>query len=120
MSDVVAITAIAAGGEGVGRLADGRAVFVARTAPGERVRLRDGVKLHKSFARGELAEVVAHGAVRVTAPCQHYVQDHCGGCQLQHVSYEAQLAAKRAIAGAALRRLAQLDSGGPDTAEAEG
>src|SRR5205809_4615080 len=118
MSDVVAITAIAAGGEGVGRLADGRAVFVARTAPGERVRLRDGVKLHKSFARGELAEVVAHGAVRVTAPCQHYVQDHCGGCQLQHVSYEAQLAAKRAIVGDALRRIAKLDIGDPEIVEA--
>src|SRR5438046_3452288 len=118
MSDVVAITAIAAGGEGVGRLADGRAVFVARTAPGERGRLRDGGKLHKSFARGELAEVVAHGAVRVTAPCQHYVQDHCGGCQLQHVTYEAQLAAKRAIVGDALRRIAKLDIGDPEIVEA--
>jgi len=118
MSDVVAITAIAAGGEGVGRLADGRAVFVARTAPGERIRLRDGVKLHKSFARGELAEIVAPGAVRVTAPCPHYVQDHCGGCQLQHVTYEAQLAAKRAIVGDALRRIAKLDVGDPEIVEA--
>ncbi len=118
MSDVVAITAIAAGGEGVGRLADGRAVFVARTAPGERVRLREGVKLHKSFARGELAEVVAPGAVRVTASCPHYVQDHCGGCQLQHVTYEAQLAAKRAIVGDALRRIAKLDISDPEIVEA--
>ncbi len=118
MSDVVAITSIAAGGEGVGRLADGRAVFVARTAPGERVRLREGVKLHKSFARGELAEVVAPGAARVTAPCRHYVQDHCGGCQLQHVTYEAQLAAKRAIVGDALRRIAKLDVGDPEIVEA--
>src|SRR5437016_13901107 len=118
MSDVVAITAIAAGGEGVGRLADGRAVFVARTAPGERVRLREGVKLHKSFARGELAEVVAPGAVRVTASGPHYVQDHCGGCQVQHVTYEAQLAAKRAIVGDALRRIAKLDIGDPEIVEA--
>jgi 23S rRNA (uracil1939-C5)-methyltransferase len=118
MSDVVAITAIAAGGEGVGRLADGRAVFVARTAPGERIRLREGVKLHKSFARGELAEIVAAGAARVTAPCPHYVQDHCGGCQLQHVTYEAQLAAKRAIVGDALRRIAKLDIGDPEIVEA--
>ena len=118
MSDVVAITAIAAGGEGVGRLADGRAVFVARTAPGERVRLREGVKLHKSFARGELAEVVAPGAVRVTASCPHYVQDHCGGCQLQHLTYEAQLAAKRAIVGDALRRIAKLDVEDPEIVEA--
>ncbi len=118
MSDVVAITAIAAGGEGVGRLADGRAVFVARTAPGERIRLREGVKLHKSFARGELAEIVAPGAARVTAPCPHYVQDHCGGCQLQHVTYEAQLAAKQAIVGEALRRIAKLDVGDPEIVEA--
>src|SRR2546422_11424650 len=118
MSDVVAITAIAAGGEGVGRLADGRAVFVARTAPGERIRLREGVKLHKTFARGELAEIVAAGAARVTAPCPHYVQDRCGGCQLQHVTYEAQLAAKRAIVGDALRRTAKLNVGDPEIVEA--
>src|SRR3989449_7376103 len=118
MSDVVAITAIAAGGGGGGRLADGRAVFVARTAPGERIRLREGVKLHKSFARGEVAEIVAAGAARVTAACPHYVQDHCGGCQLQHVTYEAQLAAKRAIVGGALRRVAKLDIGDPEIVEA--
>jgi 23S rRNA (uracil1939-C5)-methyltransferase len=118
MSDVVAITAIAAGGEGVGRLADGRAVFVARTAPGEQIRLREGVKLHKSFARGELAEIVAAGADRVTPPCPHYAQDRCGGCQLQHVSYEAQLTAKRAIVGDALRRIARLDVGDPEIVEA--
>jgi 23S rRNA (uracil1939-C5)-methyltransferase len=118
MSDVVAITAIAAGGEGVGRLADGRAVFVARTTPGERVRLREGVKLHKSFARGEVAEIVAPGAARVTPPCQHYVQDRCGGCQLQHVAYDGQLAAKRAIVGDALRRIAKLDRGDPEIVEA--
>jgi 23S rRNA (uracil1939-C5)-methyltransferase len=118
VSDVVAITAIAAGGEGVGRLADGRAVFVARTAPGERVRLREGVKLHKSFARGEVAEIVAPGTGRVTAPCPHYVQDRCGGCQLQHVAYDGQLAAKRAIVGDALRRIAKLDVADPEIVEA--
>ena len=118
MNDVVAITAIAAGGDGVGRLADGRAVFVARTAPGERVRLREGMKLHKRFARGELAEVVAPGTTRVTPPCPHYVQDHCGGCQLQHLSYESQLAAKRAIVGDALRRLGRLDIEDPEIVEA--
>src|SRR3989442_9131323 len=118
MSAVGAIPAIAAGGEGVGRLADGRAVFVARTAPGERIRLREGVKLHKSVARGELAEIVAPGAARVTAACPHYVQDHCGGCQLQHVTYEAQLVAKQAIVGEALRRIAKLDVGDPEIVEA--
>jgi 23S rRNA (uracil1939-C5)-methyltransferase len=120
VSDLVAITAIAAGGDGVGRLADGRAVFVPRTAPGERVRLRAGVELHKHFARGEAAEVVTPppGAVRVTPPCPHYAQDRCGGCQLQHLAYDAQLAAKRAIVGDALRRIGKLDVPDPDIVEA--
>jgi len=118
MSDIVAITAIAAGGEGVGRLPDGRAVFVARSAPGERVRLRAGVRLHKSFARGEVAEIVAPGTVRVAPPCAHFVQDRCGGCQLQHLAYDGQLAAKRTIVGDALRRIAKLDVGDPDIVEA--
>src|SRR2546423_10308818 len=116
--DVIAITSIAAGGDGVGRLSDGRAVFVPRTAPGERIRLRDGVKLHKTFARGELAEVVAHTGTRVTAPCPHYLQDRCGGCQLQHVAYDTQLEAKRAIVGDALRRIAKLDVPDPEIVEA--
>src|SRR5256885_3905072 len=113
--DIIAITSIAAGGDGVGRLGDGRAVFVPRTTPGERVRLSDGVKLHKSFARGELAEVVAHTGARVTAPCPHYLQDRCGGCQLQHVTYDTQLDAKQAVVGDALRRIAKLDVPDPES-----
>src|SRR5439155_773030 len=62
--------------------------------------------------------IVAPGATRVTAPCPHYVQDRCGGCQLQHVTYEAQLAAKRAIVGDALRRIAKLDVEDPEIVEA--
>src|SRR5205814_1867633 len=108
------------GGDGVGRLDDGRAVFVPRTAPGERVRLRDGIKLLKNFARGELAEVVvpAGGGARVTPPCPHYPQDRCGGCQLQHVPYDAQPQAKRAIVGDALPRIAKLDVPDPEIVEA--
>ncbi len=118
MSELVTISGIAAGGDGVGRLADGRAVFVPRTAPGERVRLRDGVKLHKSFARAEVAEIVAAGTARVTPPCPHYVGDRCGGCQLQHLAYDAQLAVKRAIVGDALRRIGKVELPDPDIVEA--
>lgn len=119
MTEVVAITGIAAGGDGVGRLADGRAVFVPRTAPGERVRLREGgLRLHRHYARAVLGEIEQAGPPRVTPTCPHYVQDRCGGCQLQHLAYEAQLAAKQAIVGEALRRIGKLDVPDPEIVEA--
>jgi 23S rRNA (uracil1939-C5)-methyltransferase len=119
VSDVVSITAIAAGGDGVGRLTDGRAVFVPRTAPGDRVRLKDGsLKLHRNFGRAAVGAVEGPGPARVTAPCPHYTQDHCGGCQLQHLGYDAQLTAKRAIVGDALRRIGKLDVADPEIVEA--
>jgi 23S rRNA (uracil1939-C5)-methyltransferase len=119
VSDVVGITAIAAGGDGVGRLADGRAVFVPRTVPGDRIRLKDGtLKLHRTFGRAQLGEVEAAGPARVAAPCPHYAQDRCGGCQLQHLAYDAQLVAKRAIVGDALRRIGKLDLPDPEIVEA--
>ncbi|MGH7531091.1 MAG: class I SAM-dependent RNA methyltransferase [Gemmatimonadales bacterium] len=118
-SDVVAITAIAVGGDGVGRLADGRAVFVPRTAPGDRIRLRDGsLALRRRFARAAPGEIVENGPNRVIPPCPHYTQDHCGGCQLQHLTYDAQLAAKRALVGDTLRRIGKLDVPDPEIVEA--
>ena len=109
MSEVVTVSGIAAGGDGVGRLADGRAVFLPRTAPGERVRLKaDRLRVHRHFARGEADEIVEPAPQRVAPACPHFVHDRCGGCQLQHLSYEAQLAAKRAIVGESLRRIGKL------------
>ena len=119
MNDVVTITGIAAGGDGVGRLADGRAVFVPRTAPGDRITIKDGsLKLSRNFGRAALGEVAGAGPGRVAPPCPHYTQDRCGGCQLQHLEYDAQLAAKRAIVGDALRRIGKLDVPDPEIVEA--
>lgn len=110
MDEVVAVSGIATGGDGVGRLSDGRAVFVPRTAPGERVRLRpQSVRMHKRYARGEVAEILAPAASRVVPACPHYDGDRCGGCQLQHLAYPAQLAAKRDIVLDTLRRIGKID-----------
>jgi len=118
VSDIVTITGIAVGGDGVGRLSDGRVVFVARTVPGDRIRLREGsLKRHRNFARAELGEIVEAGPGRVTPPCPHYVNDHCGGCQLQHVAYDEQLKAKRAIVGDTLRRIGKLKVEDPEVVE---
>lgn len=96
------IDAIAAGGDGIGR-ANGVAVFVPRTAPGDRVRVRLDVR--RRFARGTLEEVLEPSADRVDPLCYHYRVDRCGGCQIQHLRYEAQLQAKRAIIRDALTRI---------------
>jgi len=115
----VTITRIAVGGDGVGRLGDGRVVFVPRTVPGDRIRLREGsLERHRNFARAELGELVGAGAARVAPPCPHYVHDHCGGCQLQHLAYDEQLKAKSAIVGETLRRLGKLQIEDPEIVEA--
>jgi 23S rRNA (uracil1939-C5)-methyltransferase len=98
------ITALAAGGDAVGRDAGGRVTFVAGAAPGERVRARV-IEEHRSYARAELVEVVAPSPVRVPAPCPLAAARTCGGCPWMHVAPEAQLAAKQELAAGALRAL---------------
>jgi len=114
----VRITGIAAGGDGVGRLADGRAVFVPRTVPGDEVSLRRDIEIHRHFARAEVDAIVTAGPHRVTPPCPHFTADRCGGCQLQQLSYDGQLDAKRALVGDALRRIGKLDVPDPEIVEA--
>jgi 23S rRNA (uracil1939-C5)-methyltransferase len=94
-------------------------VFVPRTVPGDRIRVREGSLVrHRNFARAEIGELVAAGPGRVTPPCPHYVNDHCGGCQLQHLAYDEQLKAKRAIVGDTMRRIGKLDLPDPEIVEA--
>jgi len=98
------IESIAAGGDGVAR-ANGVVVFVPRTAPGDRALVK--LDLRKRFARGRLEEIVVPSESRVQALCYHYRVDRCGGCQLQHMTYEAQLEAKRGIIRDSVTRIAK-------------
>jgi 23S rRNA (uracil1939-C5)-methyltransferase len=102
----IPITALAAGGDGVGRDADGRVTFVARTAPGDRVHARV-VRATSSWAQAELVEVEVRGPARVEPVCPHVARG-CGGCAWQHIGRPAQLAAKQALVDGALRKLAGL------------
>jgi 23S rRNA (uracil1939-C5)-methyltransferase len=100
------VDSLAAGGDGVGRDANGRVTFVPRTAPGDRVRVRT-VQETKTFARAELVELLAPAASRVEPPCPHFLAG-CGGCQWLHVARTEQLAAKQSIVAGALRKLEGL------------
>ncbi|MQA90911.1 MAG: TRAM domain-containing protein [Gemmatimonas sp.] len=107
----VTIGSIAAGGEGVGRLPDGRAVFVHRTAPGEEVEIAL-TQEHRRWARGRLLRVLTPSPSRRPAPCPHY--ENCGGCTLEHLEYEAQLQGKARIVFDALTRLGGLAAEVPE------
>ena len=104
----VEITGIAAGGDGVGRT-DGMVVFVPRTAPGDVAQV--SLARSKRFARGEIVSLEMVSPDRVAPPCPHYTVDRCGGCQIQHLTYEAQLRAKGSIITEALRRIGRRDAG---------
>lgn len=109
----VTVRAIATGGDGVASLPDGRTVFIPRSAPGDRLRLR-ALRLHKRFARARIDAVLEPGPNRVSPPCPHYVADDCGGCQLMHLAPDAQRSAKARFVGDALRRIARLDVTDPE------
>jgi len=102
------ILRLAAGGDGVGKLEDGRTVFVPRTAPGDLIEVTR-VKEQKRFARARLSRVLEPSPNRVQPRCPHYERDECGGCQLQHLDNETQLESRRSFVGDALRRIGKRD-----------
>ncbi len=102
----VEIHGIGSGGAGVGRLPDGRVVFVQRTAPGDLATV-EITRRKKSWARAKLLELKRPGEGRREAPCPHY--DRCGGCTLEHLEYPYQLRAKAELVRDALARIGDLD-----------
>ena len=113
----VRILRIAGGGDGVGKLEDGRTVFVPRSAPGDLVELGQ-VREQRRYARARVARLLEPSPDRVVPRCPHYVQDECGGCQLQHLAAPAQREARRTIVGDALRRIARLEAADPEVVPA--
>ncbi|SFM05411.1 23S rRNA (uracil1939-C5)-methyltransferase [Paenibacillus sp. 1_12] len=91
-------------GEGVGRV-NGFTLFVKGALPGERALVKV-MKLKKQYGYAKLLRIVKSSPDRIKAPCPIYVQ--CGGCQLQHLSYEAQLRFKRQLVVDNLERIGKL------------
>ena len=100
-AEILTITALSEEGEGIGRL-NGMAVFVPGALPGETVACYL-TEQKKNFARGQLTQILVASEHRVTPPCPYFPQ--CGGCQLQHLDYGAQLEAKRVTVQDALERI---------------
>ena len=107
MEETLRIERMGNGAEAVGRLASGKTVFVAGGAPGDAVRV-EVVEEKASFTRACIVAVEEPSPLRAEPRCPH--GDACGGCPWQHLSYEAQLEAKRANVVGALVHTARLEA----------
>ncbi|MEV6346165.1 TRAM domain-containing protein [Actinoplanes sp. NPDC051851] len=105
----ITVGAPAHGGHCVARLdgPHGRVVFVRHALPGERV-TAEITEIHRSYLRADAVEIHEPSPDRVAAPCAFAHPGGCGGCDLQHVSAEAQLDWKTAVVREQLSRLAHI------------
>ena len=102
---IVELTDMTFGGDALGRLPDGRAVFVPFGLPQETVKIRP-TNEKATFARGEIVEILQTSPLRIQPLCPHF--GICGGCNYQHLAYADQLILKRKIVVDQLKRLAGL------------
>ncbi|WP_134699733.1 23S rRNA (uracil(1939)-C(5))-methyltransferase RlmD [Ammoniphilus sp. YIM 78166] len=99
------ITGLTHEGDGVGKV-EGFTLFVPQALPGERIKAKV-LKVKKNYGYAKLVEMVEASPDRLEPPCPVYHQ--CGGCSLQHVSYEEQLRQKTIIVQDNLKRLGNIE-----------
>jgi 23S rRNA (uracil1939-C5)-methyltransferase len=107
----ITVQSLGSGGVGIGSLPNGKVVFLPRTAPGDRVRIKI-LKEKTRWALGEPVEWLEEGEGRRPPPCPRYGE--CSGCSLQHLEYGEQVRWKARIVGDALRRIGKLDLPDPE------
>ncbi len=93
-------------GEGIGRY-QGFTVFVPQAVPGDTVEV-EIISTKKTYARGLITRIIVSSPNRTPAVCR--VSSDCGGCQLQHFNYQAQLNAKQQLVKDALARVGGLQN----------
>ncbi len=99
------VCAIGNDGEGIVKC-EGTTVFVPYCLTGEKINFKV-LKVMGSVAYGKLTEVNSISPDREIPPCPVY--EKCGGCQLQHMKYPAQLAFKKDSIKSTLKKLGGLD-----------
>ncbi|MEO7040164.1 MAG: 23S rRNA (uracil(1939)-C(5))-methyltransferase RlmD [Candidatus Elarobacter sp.] len=106
VTTAVRFTDLLANGQAVGRIDGGLVVFVNGPLPGERARVRV-TEVKPKYAVGEVVSYESQSPMRAKPFCA--VFGTCGGCQVQHLAYPAQLAWKEQIVRSALRRIGGFD-----------
>jgi 23S rRNA (uracil1939-C5)-methyltransferase len=93
-------------GAGVAKV-EGYPLFVPNGLPGEKAKIKV-IKVNKGYGFGRLMEITEDSPYRVEPECPIYKE--CGGCQLQHMSYEGQLKAKEKQVSDVLQRIGKLEN----------
>ena len=88
-------------GEGIGRI-DNYPVFIKGALKDEKVKIKI-IKVNKNYGFGKLMEIITPSKARTNAVCSIY--QRCGGCNLQHMSYEEQLKFKKSRVEDCLRKI---------------
>jgi 23S rRNA (uracil1939-C5)-methyltransferase len=102
---IIDITGMGYEGEGVGKV-ENFTVFVQGALLGETVKVKI-VKVAKNYAHGKLIEVIKSSSHRAEPVCSIYKR--CGGCQMQHMSYEGQLEFKTQRVREVIERIGKLE-----------
>ena len=100
------ITSLTSDGDGVARTAEGIVVFIPNTAVGDEIQARI-LKVKKNVAYAKVEEIITPSPDRITPDCP--VSKQCGGCVYRHISYDAELTAKRQKVVDCITRIGKLD-----------
>jgi 23S rRNA (uracil1939-C5)-methyltransferase len=103
----VEIDSLTHDGKGIARV-DGKALFVAGGLPGERVRVRYSAR-HRNYDEAKLLELLSASPDRVEARCPHF--GGCGGCALQHLPPDRQIAVKQQVLAENFERIGKVTPG---------
>lgn len=99
------IEKMASEGQGIAKY-DGMTVFVEKAIAGEKVQAEVS-KVKKDYAVAETIHILEASLYRVEPLCPVY--NLCGGCQLQHMSYEGELIFKKNKIEDALKRIGSIE-----------
>lgn len=93
-------------GNGVAKV-DGYPLFIQGALPNETAEVHV-LKTLKNYGFAKVLDILKPSPDRVEAPCDYFKQ--CGGCQLQHLSYEGQLKWKENMVRNVMQRLGKIDA----------
>jgi 23S rRNA (uracil1939-C5)-methyltransferase len=99
------IKRLAFGGQGVSHNPDGKTTFIPYTIPGEEVHATV-IASYRKHDQGKLIQIITPSLQRQRPPCPYFTQ--CGGCQLQHMSYDLQIEFKANAIRDSLTRIGKI------------